>query len=310
MGDAIPASLGIGRGNGPAAPRWFWHHQLKKPFFGRFMKPWRWPAGVAAEGWQRVSIPSPSGSTLAAILQRAPQGRGVVVCAHPMGLAAKGFWLRYGHAQALLEAGYHVLAFDFNGFGESPSTTFGYPLDVMAAGQWARDCFPGLPVHALCASFGAINTLSAMDLPEFPFDSVVAEGCPPSLPQFWKAYPFAHAVLQLSRVLAPAGERRIRPVAHLPDAKPGVPLLLIHSRGDAWTPVAFGDELERAVAATTPLKRVVLERADHTHGMRDEPERYLSAVLEFLQDTQEQLACTRTETSAPQAQPTVKGARP
>ena len=66
-----------------------------------------------------------------------------------------------------------------------------------------------------------------------------------------------------------------------------MPLLLIHSHGDRWTPVAFGAELQQAVAATTPLKRVVLERADHTHGMRDERERYLPAVLDFLQETQE-----------------------
>lgn len=289
MGEAIRSSLGVGRGSGPAAPRWLWHHQLKNPFFGRFMQPWRWPADVSTEGWERVGIDSASGSRLAALLKLAPQGRGVVVCAHPMGLAAKGFWLRYGHAEALLAAGYHVLAFDFNGFGESPSTDFGYPQDVLAVGQWARRRFPGLPVHALCASFGAINTLSCIDDPAFPYDSVVAEGCPPSLPQFWKAYPFAHAVLQVSRVLAPAGERRIRPIAHLPRAKPGIPLLLIHSRGDRWTPVAFGDELERAVPPTTPFRRVVLERADHTHGMRDERERYLPAVLDFLQETQERL---------------------
>ncbi|AEG91998.1 alpha/beta hydrolase [Ramlibacter tataouinensis] len=287
MGEAIRTSLAIGQPNGPAAPRWFWHHQLKRPFFGRFMKAWRWPADVPQDGWERVRIASPSHCSLAAVLKPAPQARGVVVCAHPMGLAAKGFWLRYGHAQALHGAGYHVLAFDFNGFGESPSTNFGYPQDVMAAGQWARQRFPGLPVHALAASFGAMNTLDAIDDPRFPFDSVVAEGCAPSLAQFWKAYPFAHAVLQLARRIAPASERRLRPSAHLPQAKPGVPLLLIHSRADRWTPVAFGDELERAASPATPLKRLVLARADHTHGLRDEPERWLPAVLAFLEETQE-----------------------
>ncbi len=294
MGEAMRATLGVGRGSGPAAVRWFWHHQLKKPFFGRFMKPWRWPADVAQDGWERSAIDSPSGSRLSAILRTAPQGRGVVVCAHPMGLACKGFWLRHGHAQALREAGFHVLAFDFNGFGESPSTSFDYPADAMAAGQWARRRFPGLPVHALSASFGAIHTLNAIDHPDYPFDSVVAEGCPPSLPQFWKAYPFAHAVLRIGSLVAPAVERRLRPVAHLPGARPGVALLMIHSRADRWTPVAFGDELEAAVAATTPLTRLVLEKAEHTHGMRDERERYWPAVLEFFEQNQERARVQRS----------------
>lgn len=285
MGEPLRSALAMGQPNGPATPRWFWHRQLKRPFFGRFMKAWRWPADVPQGDWERLRIASPSHSSLAAVLRLAPQARGVVVCAHPMGLAAKGFWLRYGHAQALHEAGYHVLAFDFNGFGESPSTNFGYPQDVMAVGQWARQRFPGLPVHALAASFGAMKTLDAIDDAGFPFDSVVAEGCAPSLPQFWKSYPFAHAVLEVARRVAPAAERRLRPSAHLPHARVGVGVMLIHSHADRWTPVAFGDELERLASPDTQLTRLVLERAEHTHGYRDEPERWLPAVLAFLQQT-------------------------
>lgn len=287
MGEAIRSSMGVGRPNGPAAPRWFVHHQLKKPFFGRFMKAWRWPADVPQDGWERVRIASGSGSQLAAIVRRAPQARGVVVCAHPMGLAAKGFWLRYGHADALLAAGYTVVAYDFNGFGESPSTSFDYPLDAVAAGQWARRQFPGLRVHALTASFGGLNTLTAISRDDFPYDSVVAEGVAPSLPQFWKAYPFAYAVLQTSRLVSHSVDY-IQPVRHIRNAKPGVPVLLVYSRGDRWTPAAFGDEIAAATPATTPLTRLVLDKADHTHAMRDEPERYVPAVLEFLASTEQQ----------------------
>lgn len=282
MGEAIHAHLGVGRGSGPAALRYWTVHQLKKPFFGRFMKAWRWPADVPREGWESVRIDSGSGSPLAAVVKTARAARGVVVCAHPMGLAAKGFWLRNGHADALLAAGYHVVAYDYNGFGESPSTNFDYPLDSVAAGQWARRRFPGLPVHALCASFGGNNTISAMSLPDFPYDSIVAEGVAPSLPKFWKAYPLAYAVLQVSRLVAPAAERRIRPVHHIAHAPAGVPVLLIHSRADRWTPVAFGDEIEAAAPPTIPVRRLVLERAEHTHGLRDERDRYLPAVLDFL----------------------------
>lgn len=269
---------------GHAGARWWWHRQLKKPFFGRFMKAWRWPADVPAEGWQRAAITSGSGATLAAIWRTTEvvPARGVVVCAHPMGLAAKGFWLRHGHARALLDAGFHVVAYDFNGFGESTSTDFDYPADALAAGQWARRRFPGLPVHALTASFGAQNTICAMGLPGFPYERVVAEGCARSLPAFWKAYPFAHAVLQASRLLAPAGERRLRAelqVRHLP---PQCRLLLIHSRGDRWTPVDHGDRIAAAAPPGAQLKRLILARADHTHGMRDEPDTYWSAVSAFL----------------------------
>lgn len=266
----------------PAARRWYGHYLLKKPFFGRFMKPWRWPADVPQEGWERVHITSRSTSRLEAIVARTPlPPRGVVVCAHPMGYACKGFWLRHGHAQALLDAGFHVVAFDFNGFGESPSTNFDFPGDALSVGQWARGAFAGLPVHALAASFGAMNTLSAIAEADFPYDKVVAEGCSPTLPDFWKAYPFAHAVLNISRRISPQSELHLRPVHHLARMR-DVDVLLIHSRADRWTPVHFGDALQQAASRPERIQRVILDKAEHTHGMRDEPQRYWSAVLEFF----------------------------
>lgn len=273
-----------GMTSGSPGLRWWWHRQLKKPFFGRFMKPWRWPQGVANEGWHRVAIESGSHARLVAVVAEtsASTVRGVVVCAHPMGLASKGFWLRNGHAQKLLDEGFHVVLFDFNGFGESPSTNFDWPADVVAVGQWARRRFVGLPVHAMGASFGAMNMLNAMPHPDYPFDRVVADSCAATLPLFWKAYPFAHAVLQASRFFAPAMERRLRPEWRIRQMKPSTRLLLIHSRGDAWTPVFHGDRLQAAAPAGVHLTRLTLERADHTHGLRDEPETYWPAVREFL----------------------------
>src|SRR2546421_44842 len=40
---------------------------LKKPFFGRYQKPWRWPPGVDPAGWERIEIESASGARLAAL---------------------------------------------------------------------------------------------------------------------------------------------------------------------------------------------------------------------------------------------------
>jgi len=265
--------------------RWWWHRQLKKPFFGRFMRPWRWPADVPQLGWMRHRIASGSHASLAALLREtdAQPARGVVVCAHPMGLAAKGFWLRNGHADALLAAGFHVVAFDFNGFGESPSTNFDWPADALAVGRWARDRYAGLPVHALAASFGAMNTINAIAHADFPYERVVAEGCPPNLPMFWKAYPLAHAVLKAGSVVTPAVERRLRPEAAIARMPGQTRVLLVHSLGDRWTPVSHGDRLAAAAPSGAHVERLILRRADHTHGMRDEPEAYWPAVLRFLE---------------------------
>ena len=139
MGEAIACISRRGPGV-PVPGRWFLHGLLKRPLFGRFMKTWRWPSGVPREGWVAAQIRSDSQASLAALVKHATRGpvRGVVVCAHPMGLAAKGFWLRNGHADALLAEGFHVVVFDFNGFGETVPTNFDYTADVLAIGRWAR----------------------------------------------------------------------------------------------------------------------------------------------------------------------------
>lgn len=269
---------------GRSGLRWSGHLLLKKPMFGSFMKPWRWPSAIDRAGWTQVRIASRSHSSLAAIVRKTHVAvpLGVVVCAHPMGRASKGFWLREGHAQALLDAGFHVVAYDFNGFGESPSTNFDYPGDAISAGLWARHRFPGLAVHAVGASFGAMNTISAMADPAFPYDRIVAEGCSPSLAAFWKAYPFVHAMLMVGSVVAPGVQRRMRPEAGLARMRSNVRLLLVHSKADDWTPVAHGDRLAAAAPGKADVRRLILERAGHTHGLRDEAERYWPAVSDFL----------------------------
>ena len=59
MGEALH-SFWPGKAGSPRPGGWWWHSQLKKPLFGRFMKPWRWPAGVAAEGWSQHRVASAS----------------------------------------------------------------------------------------------------------------------------------------------------------------------------------------------------------------------------------------------------------
>jgi alpha-beta hydrolase superfamily lysophospholipase len=257
---------------------------LKRPFFGRFMKPWRWPAGVPEHAYARVQIASRSGAMLHALTRRTPAApRGVVVLAHPMGLAAKGFWLKFGHADEFAARGFHVLAFDFNGFGESESSNFDYPGDLIAVAQFGRRQWPGLPLVAVGASFGAMRALeAAAQAPEL-FDAVVAEAAAPSLPDFWKHYPLPYAMLQVSRWVVPAWERNLRPTHLIGKAQNLPPLLLIHSAADRWTPPAFGDRIEAAAKDCGRVERLIVEGAEHTHAFRDARDSYTRKVFSFLE---------------------------
>jgi uncharacterized protein len=112
------------------------HRIGKKLFFGRYQKPWRWPQQIAESDWDRVCFKSGNGARLAAVFGASARCRG------------KRIWLKQGHAELLRKSGFHVLAFDFNGFGESESANFDY------AGHYLRDRV-NAPVGVIGCSFGA-----------------------------------------------------------------------------------------------------------------------------------------------------------
>ncbi len=257
---------------------------FKKPFFGRFVRPWRWPQEADPSQWLRQSVSSPSGATLSTLLARAhtPQAKGAVLMAHPMGVVAKGFWMKYGHAELLRRAGYHVMVFDLNGFGESSSTTMDFPLDVLAAGQALQARYPGLPVAVLGASMGAAMSVCAMAQPGHPFKAAVLESAFPTLLHFWSRYPIPKLGIQLSKLLYPAGERRLRPTHAAQHLVGSPPMLMIYGEADEFTPVKDGKLLCQALAAKTQAEFWRVPGATHTHAYAAQPDEYAHRVLAFL----------------------------
>lgn len=259
---------------------------FKKPFFGRFVRPWRWPDSVDQSHWQRLSVDSQSGAIIAALLAPAhtPQAKGAVLMSHPMGVVAKGFWMKYGHAELLRQAGYHVMVFDLNGFGESTSTTMDYPLDVLAAGQALQARYPDLPVAVLGASMGAAMSVCAMAQPEHPFKAAVLESAFPTLLHFWSRYPIPKLGIQFSKILYPAGERSLRPT-HAAENLVGSPsLLMIYGDDDEFTPIKDGELLWQALKHRTATAFWKVPGAKHTHAYAAQPKQYAEKVIGFLDE--------------------------
>jgi pimeloyl-ACP methyl ester carboxylesterase len=265
------------------------HRLLRKPFFGRFEVPWIWPTDTNQTMWERVSFQSGNGAHLqglwgAALNSETDAARATLVLAHPMGKAAKGFWLRYGHADLFRQAGFNVLAFDANGFGESKATSFDYPADILAAGVWAQQRQPALQVGLVGASFGAAWGLCSMARDGSPYQAAVLEAAFPTLPDFWKHYPVAHAALRTSQVLWPSLERNLRPERQAALVKNNPAVLLIYGDADNYTPPSHGERLQRAFGTAAKTELLVLAGVDHTFAYRDADEAYRSRVIPFLQN--------------------------
>ncbi len=261
------------------------HRLLRKPFFGRFEVPWRWPRGADKSAWERVDLRGAKGGCLVG-LWSAAEGEAIatLVLVHPMGKAAKGFWLRYGHADLFRRSGFHVLAFDANGFGESEPSSFDYPSDILAAGLWAQDRQPELPVGLVGASFGAGWGLCALARSGSPYRAAVLEAAFATLPEFWKQFPVAHAALRASQVVWPRLERSLRP-EHEATRVIGHPdVLLVYGDQDRYTPPAYGERLLRALDGVADADLLVLPGVGHTFAYRDAPEAYRARVVPFLRD--------------------------
>lgn len=259
------------------------HRILRKPFFGRFETPWIWPQEEEQQSWERVSFGNPSGASLAGLWGPAHgEAIGTVVLAHPMGKAAKGFWLKHGHARLFRRSGLNVLAFDANGFGESTAASFDYPADILSAGLWAQTRTPELNVGLVGASFGAGWGLCAMAREGSPFKVALLEAVFPTLPEFWKHYPVAHAVLKVSQIVWPGMERKLRPEGEAPKVLGNPSVLLIYGDRDKYTPPEHGQRLLRAFGSAADAHVSVLPNVDHTFAYRDAADAYTKQVVPFL----------------------------
>lgn len=257
---------------------------FKKPFFGRFSKPWRWPESVDQAQWTRLNIASQSGARIVALLAAAhtPNAKGAILMVHPMGTIAKGFWMKYGHAEMLREAGYHIMVFDLNGFGESTSTTMDFPLDVLAAGQALERYYPGLPIAVFGSSMGAAMSVCAMAQTTHPFKAAVLESAFPTLLHFWSRYPIPKLGIQLSKLIYPAGELRLRPTEAAQNLVGNPTTLLIYSDADEFTPVKDGRLLWEALDKKTETFFWQAPKGAHTHAFAANPDEYKRRVVEFL----------------------------
>lgn len=258
------------------------HKILRKPFFGRFEVPWVWPKNISQEGWEAITIPLPNNQELKGYWKEASSPKATLVLAHPMGRAAKGFWLRHGHADLFVNEGYNVLIFDANGFGESQGFSFDYPNDIYYAGIYAQKRTPKLKIGLVGASFGAAWGLCSLAKEDHPFKVAVFEGAFTTLPEFWKHYPVAHAILKLSNAIAPTFNKELNPLEKAQKIKYQTPLLLIYGENDIYTPPEFGDRLKKVLDNVTHVELKTFKDGEHTYIFRDFPEEYRNSVLPFL----------------------------
>ncbi|MEO0528304.1 MAG: alpha/beta hydrolase [Bacteroidota bacterium] len=256
---------------------------VKRPFFGRFMVPWRNPLNTHQQKeWESIIFKSNSNARLTGMVAppKTKTAKGTIVLGHPMGKEAKGFFLKNGYTDMLRDNGYNVFIFDINGFGESETGNFNYFEDIIAAGKKAKDIYPKLPLGYMGISLGGqFATISFAE--EHPFEFAIVESAANTLEDFWIHYPFAYRTLRLLYTLMPKYKRQIRMIDRIKDAKGLKNLLFIYLDKDEVILDDAGSKFNEAVPI--PSRLIIFKNAKHAQLPKSENrEAYFDLVLNYF----------------------------
>ncbi len=254
---------------------------LKKPFFGRFMVPWRNPLPEGErEHWQSFRVKSKTGAEIQLLWHQQQNARGTIVLGHPMGKAAKGLFLKNGHAQQLIAKGFNVMVYDFNGFGESQMGSFNFYHDAEAAGLKAQALSPGMKLGYHGMSLGGMWICPVLSKETNPFSYVILESAATTLPEFWKHYPLAHKILRFSFFFIPRQAEYLKPIRHISQLKGVEKLLLIYSDTDDYTPLEMGERFRDQANIEAQLWNAT--GAEHALAYKQYGQDYWDKVIGFF----------------------------
>jgi len=259
---------------------------FKKPFFSRFQKTWRWPENYKAiDSWEEITFQSESKSMISGLYGASTNSRikGNIVCAHPMGISAKGYFLKRNIADQLRKEGFNILLFDFNGFGNSTDGDLNLPADVYGAGKYIQQKYPQLKLGIFGISFGASMSICSFSREDNPYTSAVFESAFTSLREFWAHFGLLGQFIKLFPILLPAMERRMNALYNTPMIKNTKEILWIHGAEDIQTPPEMGIRFEQSAPLIS--ERWIVPKGKHADCFDQNPEEYLNKVITFFKRT-------------------------
>jgi uncharacterized protein len=241
-------------------------------------------------GVETVTIPSRSGSLLHGWLVRGEPGSGAVVLLHGIHSDRSTMLARM---RFLRDAGYSVLAIDFQAQGESSGKfiTFGRleALDAAAAVAFTRERFPQERVGAIGESLGGAAAL--LGPAPLEVDALILESVYPDIRSAIANRIALHlgatagrflasAYLELMPLIIRVHEEELRPIDRI--ARLRAPLLLMAGTMDRYTAI----EESRALfeRAPEPKQFWAVSGAAHVDLAQYAPTEYRSRVLAYFSE--------------------------
>lgn len=225
-----------------------WVHKiLKSPIYGEFFSGKDHLSDVSVERvddlGEELLFESRSGAVISAVLFRADESRqkATLILGHPACVEGKQYFIDSGYAAYMKGNGFNVIAFDFNGFGESTHGNFLFHEDILAAGKKAKELFPDLPLgyHGVC--MGAHWGINAFNDYDHRYSFAVLESPADSWKKYWSKSFKTRFMTSLLLLLKPTLRKNSKMLQRAATMKNIQSILFIYSESDIVVPFETGE---------------------------------------------------------------------
>ncbi len=244
------------------------------------------PDGLICEN---VEFESESGSKIKGWFLRGEKGKGAVILMH--GVRANRLDL-VERIRFLHNAGFSVLAFDFQASGESvgKQITFGFleSRDAEASVKFIKEKLPEEKIGVLGISMGGASFLLAKNMPQT--DVLILEMVYPTMQKavenrlnlwfFHGADNFAPFLTGQFPFRSGISVDDLRPIDKISNLK--IPVLIIAGENDKHTTIEESKQLFEA--ANEPKDLWIVPRAEHQDLSKVAPAEYEKRILDFFQN--------------------------
>ncbi|TXI92567.1 MAG: alpha/beta fold hydrolase [Burkholderiaceae bacterium] len=262
------------------AKRAWWQRRSTKFLMGSLFRPlfgWR---DKEQHGVEHFTYVGRDLSRLSAARKNAksPRAKAVIVLGHPFLKFGMSYFFKNQYHEQLASAGYHVVSFNFKGFGSSSVESTNFADDVASIVDWVRHTFPDLPVYFFGISFGAFHGMHAIGSGRARVDAALFDSAPVSLVHFFGKglLGFVMRSMSRSRWGAITGTHDVFHYLPLPT---DLPRLYLFGSKDAFITEQEKQRLQEHVGKDAVVD---FPNCGHLEIRKAYPEQYFAHVINFF----------------------------
>ena len=246
-----------------------------------FIPVFGWKAELPAE-MRPVVVNGVDGSSLEAGLLKTSheKPRGVIMLSHPFVKYGMHYFIKKGLHSVLSEAGYHVVLFNFKGFGNSKVNGPSFFDDTKSVHSWVLSEFPDLAIHFLGWSFGGYHSVHSLAKYEMEFSSITLDSVPFSIGRYFSQGLMAKGMRILESRPKMARVTGVEEIETSLSKITNQQILYLYGGSDKF--ITEQDLKDFRVNLPSNIELTVFGKCGHNELYEHDKERYLELVLAFM----------------------------